>query len=197
MPVKRSGFNGSVPYDINLLSGGQRIRKVDFAPLGWLCVFLLIPLNLVGVYSWHMTRQDNIQRDMEMRSLLEVQAPSAESIEALTTRIGIINEIINGRTFSWTGMLNALEPLVPGRIRLTGVRMGEGLKGLMTANAKGMEDALEFIGNLNSSPSFIDPFIQSQRPLQSGEYGLIITFRYLPEKTEKNEKEEQNRSDSR
>lgn len=98
--------------------------------------------------------------------------------KAVLARWTLVKDIVDQRAFSWTGLFERLEGLVPGGLRVTSiapsVRRGQ-LHLLVTAEVRTPEDGWDFVRALEESGDFAEVF-----PLAEKEKEFEYVMRYRP-----------------
>jgi hypothetical protein len=93
------------------------------------------------------------------------------------------NELIDNRTFSWTGFFNYIEGTLPPDVMLTSVRpvIVEGKTTItMAVRARRSPDLDEFVEKLEATGAFEDAFITQQTTREDGLIDAPIQARYQP-----------------
>ena len=105
-----------------------------------------------------------ISRDEARAAELRAQAARVRAtidpkqIELVTNEARKANDLIDRRTFSWTELFNRFETTIPEDVRITSVRPKvDTVKGTtltITVVAKKVEDAYQFMANLEATGAF-------------------------------------------
>ncbi|MBI5599568.1 MAG: PilN domain-containing protein [Deltaproteobacteria bacterium] len=105
-------------------------------------------------------------------------APPAD-VRQIKEKVSLINGIIIQETFSWTGLLTALEQSVPDNVSIIELapQFTEG-KIVVKGMAKSMKDVLEFVSRLGGSKHFTGVFLlkHSEEGIPSSLVGERLTF---------------------
>ena len=120
----------------------------------------------------------------EEQEQLMARLQTADTAEFLD-QVEYINALIERRTFSWTLLLNDLEKVVPPNLQIVSIRpqlLGKEIRIEIVASARSSRDAIQFIGNLESSGQFYDvsPLYEdiSKNPAFVGrEIGVSVKYR--------------------
>lgn len=102
--------------------------------------------------------------------LKRVQAAAAE-----------VNRAIDGRTFSWTGLLNEIEATLPNGVMLTAVHPAlddAGVAVNMVAIGRSVDDIGAFMDRLEQTGSFYDVLSTSEQTTDDGRIQSSLTARY-------------------
>jgi len=107
-----------------------------------------------------------------------------KQIEFVTNEARKANELIDRRTFSWTELFNWFETTLPEDVRITSVRPKvDTLKGTtltITVVAKTIEDAYQFMANLEATGAFSDMIPKDDRYNEQGQVESIVEMSYNP-----------------
>lgn len=116
----------------------------------------------------------------EEAARLRGPAPGRETV----ARWARLKELVDRRTFSWSGLLSVLEEALPRDVRLVSiapdVREGE-VRLEIVAVARSVDAGLEFVKVLEDRPEFSDvfPLGSSVRP-EGSEFRYHLRYRPLP-----------------
>lgn len=102
----------------------------------------------------------------------------------LNNQSEFINAQIAERAFSWSGLLDHLEGVVPRDVRLLSLNPSiskEGTRLHMTCVAKSSNGMVEMLRRTQSNPHFIGPFPQSETMLENGLHQFSIETTYRPD----------------
>jgi Tfp pilus assembly protein PilN len=132
---------------------------------------------------------DQLKADSE-RLTLEVgrQAEDLNRVpwKSLAARVNAVNAVIQEHEFSWVGLLDDIERVLPYDVRLTNITPkvdGETVNLSLTAIGRTREALLDFFDTLIEDPSFSDPSPSSEiTPEDSGlGYVFQMTVVHHPE----------------
>lgn len=105
-------------------------------------------------------------------------------IELVTNEARKANDLIDRRTFSWTELFNRFETTMPEDVRITSVRPKvDTVKGTtltITVVAKTIEDAYQFMANLEASGAFSNMVPKSDSYNEQGQVESIVEMSYDP-----------------
>lgn len=111
-----------------------------------------------------------LQAGISQAELKRVQAAAAEA-----------NKVIDGRTFSWTGLLNEIEATLPNGVMLTAIRPAVDDAGVvvnMAVVGRSVGDIGAFMDRLEQTGSFLDVLSTSEQTTDDGEIQSSLTARY-------------------
>jgi Tfp pilus assembly protein PilN len=100
-------------------------------------------------------------------------------LQRLPAEVGLANQLIEKRAFSWTKFLTGLEQAIPPRLVLSSVRLEQG--GTMVhllGSAVSLEDITAFTVGLQDHPTFKDPVLAQHRVGTNGLVEFDVTLRY-------------------
>ena len=109
---------------------------------------------------------------------LEVPAPGRE----LLAHWRLVEELVDRRTFSWTGLLSLLEEVLPRDVRLVSINPRTSAREFrleLTAVARTQEVALGFFGQLEARPEFSQVYPQRLADVDGGTE-LHVSMGYHP-----------------
>jgi Tfp pilus assembly protein PilN len=94
------------------------------------------------------------------------------------------NELIDRRTFSWTELLNRFETTLPDEVRITSVRprvdRDNRIQLRVNVVARGVDDVMEFMENLEATGAFQDVSPVDDRPDEQGQLLTTLEMGYVP-----------------
>jgi type IV pilus assembly protein PilN len=138
-------------------------------------------------------QQTNIEQ--EIRALQSQQeeleaALSTPEAQQIRERSGFMNSLILRKSLSWTQLFMDLERTLPSRARITAIHpqlgASEDVNLALTVSATSLEPLVEFLRNLESSPAFGAPNVDSQRHAADRAAGetieLSLTTRYVQDR---------------
>jgi hypothetical protein len=111
-----------------------------------------------------------LQASLSQAELERVQAAAAEA-----------NSVIEGRTFSWTGLLNHIESTLPPGVMLTAIRPSVDEHGVtvnMTVVGRGVAEIGAFMDSLESKGSFADVLSTAEQTRDDGRLQAVVTGHY-------------------
>jgi len=109
---------------------------------------------------------------------LEVPEPARE----LLAHWRLVEELVDRRTFSWTGLLSLLEEVLPRDVRLVSISPRTSARELrleLTAVARTQDVALGFFGQLEARPEFSQVYPRRLAEVDSGTE-LHVSMGYHP-----------------
>ncbi|MGB7220541.1 MAG: PilN domain-containing protein [Vicinamibacterales bacterium] len=105
-------------------------------------------------------------------------------LEYSSTEAQLANDLIDRRTFSWTGLFNQFQATLPDDVRITAVRPRLDAKRniLLTISvvAKTIEDVDQFMRRLDGTGVFVDVLSTDERPDEEGLIQASIVTTYVP-----------------
>lgn len=177
-------------FQINL---GRRYRTV-MAPLRLLligsCALLALGIlwNLrqaILAYQENQTIEAELDRVRQQDLGLIAEAKregidmSEEGLTRLRFEVGLANQLLEKRIFSWTKFLTELEQTVPSRLALSSVRLDQaGSTVRLAGTAMSLEDITTFTVGLEDHSTFQDPVLAHHRVGSNGLVEFDITVRY-------------------
>lgn len=162
-----------------------------------LLALVLIVLNVVSYFRAGSTLEPQIaHRDsllVEQRALTAGMSGVVTELEkvpwkSLTARIEATNVILREHNFSWLGMLNDVEHVMPYDVRILQVSPDVGPAQVdlhLKVVAKTREAMIEFLDNLIADPRFSAPTPATEitpEQSESGSYQLSLSVQYHPPK---------------
>lgn len=158
---------------------------------------LALVFAVVNVSVWFKSNR-SLQEQIELQATLKAEHESlsvevmeqAESLNrvpwrSLSARVNAVNTIIREHEFSWIGLLDDIERVLPYDVRLTRISPKvetDTVNLSFTAIGRTREALLELLDNLIADPSFSDPTPSSEiTPEESGlGYVLAMTVVHHP-----------------
>lgn len=180
--------------DINLASDPIR----NFTPFFWtygilsgfVVLFLTYNIYAFTRYSGDLSRLKEDHRrhvihlaEIGERDRVQRREISKWDLTGLSRRAIFANNAIRRRTFSWTGLFNQLEEVLPPRIKLAAIRPNiseEGITIRMDGLAKGHAGFLTFQERLQSSPVFRHVYPGGERRESGKTIIFNLEFDYFP-----------------
>jgi len=175
---------------INLAS--EDYRKTRLIKI-LLCFFSIL---LMGVGAWqvqayldyqregHFLKESRLkveesQRTLEKELRTRGMDASEAGVRAFTTKIGVLNEQIVHKAFSWTLFLNEMESAVPNNISITRLqpKFPEGMITLI-GKAISLKDLTQLIIRLEDSQAFSEVFLKDQKTDKEGFVDFTVEFKY-------------------
>jgi Tfp pilus assembly protein PilN len=125
---------------------------------------------------------DQLERDFD-RLTTEVgqQAESLNRVpwKSLTAKVNGVNSVIREHEFSWIGLLDDIERVLPYDVRLTKITPkvdGNTINLSLSAIGRTREALLEFLDTLIADPSFSDPNPLSEMTPEKSGFGYELTL---------------------
>jgi len=144
--------------------------------------------NVVGLSSERASVRARLQADVAEAALIRSEAEALQGrIDQITlTRLADsareANQLIDQRTFSWTGLLAHLETTLPTDVRLTSIspRASRGVfQVAMAVVTRDLESVDTFIDALLETGVFYDVAPIEQRANDDGTYQAVVQASYL------------------
>lgn len=127
----------------------------------------------------HVRMQDSQLLTEAQQEGLDLSEPS---LQRLPAEVGLANQLLTKRSFSWTRFLSALEATVPRHVSIKSIRMDFGnMSVYMTGLAVTVEDVTALTVTLQSHALFHDPVLGQHRVGPDGlvEFDLTVHYRQL------------------
>jgi Tfp pilus assembly protein PilN len=105
---------------------------------------------------------------------------SEPSLQRLPVEVGLANQLLAKRNFSWTRFLSGLEDVIPPRVAIESVRLDPGSAVIhLTGSAVSLEDVTALTVKLQDHPTFRDPVLGQHRMGSTGlvEFDLMLRYR--------------------
>ncbi len=122
------------------------------------------------------------QLDQKGKRILEMI--SKKDLKSIIKKADFANNAIVMRKFSWTGLFNDLERVLPYEVRMQSIRPSVKDKGIevrVDGLTKDLKSFLEFERNLQEDNNFDRVRPENQRKMQSGEISFSLLFEYHPQ----------------
>ena len=104
---------------------------------------------------------------------------SDQALSRLSFEVGLANQLLGKRIFSWTKFLAELEQTVPSRLALSSVRLDQaGTTVRLTGTAMSLEDITAFTVGLQDHATFTDPVLAQHRAGANGLVEFDVTVHY-------------------
>ncbi len=175
---------------INLATRNDRKERLTALAL----FSLLIALVAVGSFQVLVF----LEARAEQRDLMQISRSVSDSLSAVEAdlkgrgldispdgldrwaqRVGVINELLSRRAFSWTRLLNDLEAAVPRNISIIRLqpRFSEGRMAL-NGRALSLKDLTRLMIRIEDSSAFQDVFLRDQKTDREGFIEFTVEFTY-------------------
>ncbi len=183
------------PIHLNLASRPYR----DYRPLYAVVVvaslvIAFLMLNNIDTYYRYVRETRSTRNDIatleaqieQERRRAEVSANQMRGIDLarLSRQTQFVNAQLAERAFSWSELLDRLEGVVPGAVRILSVSptfLDNGLVNLgLTGEAKEADGMTAFITRLQRSPHFANAFPQSEARGQASGFHFTMNVDYRP-----------------
>jgi len=136
-------------------------------------------------YQESLTIQAELDRVREQDLDLVVEARhegidlSEEVLKRLPFEVGLANQLLEKRTFSWTQFLTELEQATPSRLALSSVRLDQtGTLVRLAGTATSLEDITAFTIGLRNHSNFKNPILAQHRVGPNGLVEFDVTLQY-------------------
>ena len=125
-------------------------------------------------------------REQDQQLIREAQAEGMDLSDAalrqLPAEVGLANQLLAKRNFSWTQFLSGLEEVIPPRVSIKGVRLDPASAVIhMTGAAVSVEDVTAFTLKLQSHPVFHDPVLGQHHLGNDGLVEFDLRLKYRPQ----------------
>lgn len=181
---------------LNLASRPYR----DYRPL-WIVVGVTVALALVllvnnvrTAYRFFVNTRDTRAEIARVEQATRNEKSKAATIEdeisrldthTLEMRVRFVNEEIAERAFSWSALLDRLEKVVPGDVRIVTlaptIKPDSPVALSLTCIAKTDDGLVEMIRALIADPHFTSPFPGSESLLTDGQHQFTLHMNYAPD----------------
>jgi Tfp pilus assembly protein PilN len=98
---------------------------------------------------------------------------------SLSGKVAAVNSVIHEHEFSWLGMLDDIERVLPYEVRLTKIAPKVDVESVnlsLTAIGRTRDALLEFLDNLIADPVFSEPTPQSEITPEESGLGYVLTL---------------------
>jgi len=166
-------------------------------------VFGILTGALLIVTLWHgvvLTRyllREAEELDVEVQGMEEQLSGLVADIDrtrrelatqqnnAMSQRVSFLSDVYRQKSFSWTGLFNHLETVIPPNVRITSIApsaAGEEIEVRLTTVGRSLEDLLTLVRRLEESPFFgtVMPLNEAHQE-EEGTVSSTVTLRYLAE----------------
>jgi Tfp pilus assembly protein PilN len=104
---------------------------------------------------------------------------SGPSLQQLSAEVGLANQLLTKRNFSWTQFLSALEAAIPQHVSIQSIRLDPGSAVVhMSGLAATVEDVTALTVTLQDHTVFHDPVLGQHRVGTNGLVEFDLTLRY-------------------
>jgi Tfp pilus assembly protein PilN len=104
---------------------------------------------------------------------------SGPSLQQLSAEVGLANQLLTKRNFSWTQFLSALEAAIPQHVSIQSIRLDPGNAVVhMVGLAATVEDVTALTVTLQDHTAFHDPVLGQHRMGPNGLVEFDLTLRY-------------------
>jgi Tfp pilus assembly protein PilN len=131
--------------------------------------------------------QENVSRVQQQASLVRddlrgvgFSPDDPASVEALTKQVAALNQMLEGKAFSWTALLNDLEAAIPRNVSVSSIRPDLRTRTLtLDGVALTLQDVTALMTALQGGGRFTDVFLQQQRITENNrtEFTIQSTYR--------------------
>ena len=121
------------------------------------------------------------ERDRLRREETQLRAPRPEA--SVLAQWTLLKDLVDGRTFSWSGLFALMEETLPKGVRLVSIvpSVEKGQRKVeMLGVARGNEDLLELIRVLEDRPEFDDVLPQGRGTNEQNLVDFRLTMKYRP-----------------
>jgi len=165
------------------------------AALIGLCVLISLWIawtiaHAVSVFSDRrdmQTRLDQIrEQDRQLVTLAQQEGIdlSASSLQRLPSEVGLANQLLAKRSFSWTQFLSGLEEAIPQRVSIKSVRLDPASAMIhLTGAAVAVEDVTALALKLQNHAVFRDPVLGQHHTGGDGFVEFDLSLKYHPQGT--------------
>lgn len=188
------------PIELNLAGNPYRNDTPLLVGLGVLtaAALLFTVYNAFGYFTADSKRDALVDQLADHRAQMEAMRQEEQEIRAalgkfdadiLQAQADLVSRVLNERNFSWTGLLNQLEAVLPWNVRLNSIRPQFGESNVTVVDLRGTAmdvDAFYALqDSLENSPRFTDVQPGSWQLLSRGmgndeRISFNIQCRYLP-----------------
>lgn len=127
-------------------------------------------------------RHDGLETEFEQLSAeVGAQAESLNRVpwRSLTARVNAVNTVIREHEFSWIGLLDDIERVLPYNVRLTRISPKVDVDRVnlsLTAIGRSREALLDLLDALIDDPSFSEPTPGSEVTPEESGFGYVLTL---------------------
>jgi Tfp pilus assembly protein PilN len=124
----------------------------------------------------HVRMQDHELLAAAQQEGTDLSGPSSQQ---LSLEVGVANQLLTKRNFSWTQFLSALEAAIPKHVSIKSIRLDPGSAVVhMTGLAVTVEDVTALTVTLQDHAVFRDPVLGQHRVGPNGLVEFDLTLRY-------------------
>lgn len=181
--------------DINLASKPFHNNTLFYLFHGLLISLVLFATALNGYFFFHYRTFEKDLRDkvagsqMNIRQLDQkvkriLEAISRKDMKSITQKADFANSAIVMRKFSWTGLFNDLERVLPYSVRMQSIRPNvkeRGIEVRVDGLAKDLRSFLEFEKNLQEDANFARVRPENYRKMGQSDLTFSLLFEYHPQ----------------
>jgi Tfp pilus assembly protein PilN len=180
---------------LNLASKPYRDFRVPYAILGVAALAAVVLMTYNAATAWRYlvdtkeTRAEITALDAETArerataDSMELRIAAIDA-EELDEQARFINAQIRERAFSWSSLMERLEAVLPGDIRLTGLNPNVGEEGdvelALSCVSRKNDGLVVLLDRLYADPSFKNAFPSSDSAQPDGTHRIQIQTAYLP-----------------
>lgn len=180
---------------LNLAAKPYRDFRVPYAILAIaaLAALVLMTYNVATAWRYLVDTKESrgeiakleaeIARERSTADTLERRIASID-VEALDEQARYINTQIRERAFSWSALMERLETLLPGDVRLTGLNPNVGDDGSVSLSlscvSRRTDGLVVLLDRLYASPSFKNAFPSSDNAQPDGMNRFVVQTTYIP-----------------
>lgn len=151
--------------------------------------FLALVFAVVNASVWFKSNR-SLEEQIELQAELKAEHDSlsasvgeqAESLNrvpwrSLSARVNAVNSIIREHEFSWIGLLDDIERVLPYDVRLTKITPKVDVETVnlsFTAIGRNREALLDLLDNMIADPSFSDPAPSSEATPEESGLGYVL-----------------------
>ncbi|PLX80428.1 MAG: hypothetical protein C0615_00865 [Desulfuromonas sp.] len=158
-------------FSINLASRAFINKKALY--LGYVACAIILLIGLLSNAGYYARLHNQIKttndRLVELEEKIiasqggDATGYSAARYEQVVSEIAVANEILHRDTFRWTSLLDKLERVVPGNVRILNIAPDHKTGSIkVTALAKGVDAMKRFLDNLIESDDYENVFLFDQ-----------------------------------
>ncbi len=168
--------------------------RIRLIAVGLYAVSALGLLLAVAMWWWasgnrHETAvlQENVTRVQQQASRLRddlrgvgFSPDDAAAVDALVKQVASLNQVLEGKAFSWTALLNDLEAAVPRNVSVSSIHPDLKTKTVtLDGVALALQDVTALMTSLQESGRFADVFLQQQKSTEDNrtEFSIQCTYR--------------------
>jgi Tfp pilus assembly protein PilN len=151
----------------------------------WIAWTVTLAADRLAELRGMQTRLDQVReqdRQLVAGARQEGMDLSAPILQMLPAEVGLANELLAKRSFSWTQFLSGLEEAIPPRVAIKSVRQ-DSVGGMihLTGAAITVEDMTALTVKLQNHPVFRDPVLGQHHIGGDGLVEFDLSLKYNPE----------------